>query len=60
MKKGGFNLHKWKTNDVYLQQRIDEAEGEIDGSERLNDKPIKILVLSCNNNSFTTWGSTSL
>jgi len=29
MRKGGFNLHKWKTNDTLLQQMIDRAEGEV-------------------------------
>ena len=28
MRKGGFNLHKWRTNDTLLQNMIDRAEGE--------------------------------
>ena len=30
MKKGGFNLRKWRTNSRSLQQQINEVEGEAD------------------------------
>ena len=46
MNRGGFNLHKWRTNDQDLLLRINEAEGVIDNCEtgRSREWPIKILV----------------
>ena len=48
MKSGGFNLRKWKTNTVHLQNRIDQVEFD----PALDQKPepdtlVKILGLSC-------------
>jgi len=49
MRKGGFNLSKWRTNDTILQQMIDRAEGEagedIPVSQPVDNKPLKILGL---------------
>lgn len=51
IKKGGFNLRKWRTNDSLLQQKIDRAEGgvgeDIPASQPA-DKPIKNLGLGWN------------
>ena len=31
-KKGGFNLQKWRTNNLSLQQQINKIEGDLDGA----------------------------
>ena len=48
MNRGGFNLHKWRTNDQDLRLRINKAEGINDNREagRSRGWPITILGLS--------------
>ena len=51
MRKGGFNLRKWRTNNTLLQQKIDGAERELGEDIPVSqpaDKPIKILGLGWN------------
>ena len=51
LRKGGFNLCKWRTNNTLLQQKIDGAERELGEDIPVSqpaDKPIKILGLGWN------------
>ena len=51
MKKGSFNLCKWRTNDSLQQQKIDRTEGRVGEDIPANQpayKPIKILGLGWN------------
>ena len=51
MKSGGFNLRKWKTNSVSLQNRIDQVEFDpVLNQKPEPDKLVKILGLSWNVN----------